>query len=731
MDARSSIAPSAPAGSQPSLQWRRQVALFRRRLPLFLGVALGGFALAAAVIFSIPARYTAVADVMIDLRRERVLELSQVLPDITADAGVVDTEVEVLKSRALAEKVVERLGLEADPEFNPAAFSRPWGWRPAPPHLPATDVLTRAAVVARVEKRLKIARAGFTYVIAISFSDPSGEKAARIANAVAELYLGQQLEAKSQAAHRASDWLGARLGGLRAQVEAAEHAVERYKAAHGLMTLPDSEGATITEQEISNLDAQMASARGERAETEARLSAAEAQIARGGQGDDVGEVLNSPVVQDLRKQRDDAAKQIAELQARYGPRHPELLKATRRLSEIDTQIRQEIARVVSGLKVQAQVARGRSAAIASSLAAAKAALARSNGASVELKELQRNLEAVRTLYQSFLDRSKQTSAQDGMAQADARLISAAQAPMAPAFPNRPLLLLVALAASIVAGLLAIWAAEAHEDGFYAAEDVERRLDVASLAMIPAVVSVGKRPADAPPIDLVFQQPLSAFAEAFRAVKAGLLLNRRAGPIRTVVVASALPGEGKTTTCLCLGRIMAQGGAAVVVVDCDVRRRTLNRLVVKPPGAGLLEVLDGSVELDDALVQDAVTGLQLLPLGESPVVDDVLETAAMDRLLDGLRRRFRVVILDTAPVLMVAETQGLAAKADAVLFLARWRRTPAEAAASAVKLLHAAGAYVAGAVLTQVDPRHAGGGPYGYAADYYPFYRADIGRRTER
>ena len=219
------------------------------------------------------------------------------------------------------------------------------------------------------------------------------------------------------------------------------------------------------------------------------------------------------------------------------------------------------------------------------------------------------------------------------------------------------------------------------------------------------------------------QPLSGFAEAFRALKTELPVNRTSNPIRTIAVTSALPGEGKTTTCLCLGRIVARSGAATILVDCDLRRRAMSRLLSTPPKAGLLEVLSGAVDLEDALISDGASGLMLLPLGDEALADDgIFESAAMTRLLETLRRRFKTVLLDTAPVLMVADTARLAGKVDAVLLLARWGKTPSEAAAAAIKRLEGAGAYVAGAALTQVDLRYAKRDVYPLAADYYPFYR---------
>jgi capsular exopolysaccharide synthesis family protein len=723
MDARSASArplSALEAAHRPLLEWRRQLFLFRRRRSLFLIVVALGLLLTAAAVLVLPVRYVAGAEVVIEPRREQALDLRQSPSAAPADNAAIDTEVELLKSRALVERVVETLGLEKDAEFEPTlrpTFSRVLAGAWSSPKNRAQ------AVVNRVQRRLKVARIGFTAVIAVSFASRSPEKAASIANVFTTLYLQQQLDAKSDASRRTADLLNARLGGLRAEVDAAEHAVERYKAAHGLMTLTDSQGATSTEQEVSNLDGQLATARGARAEAEARLSAALAQTADGRPGDDVGEVLSSPVVQELRKQRDEVGKQIAELDGRYGPRHPDLLKAQRQRTELDAEITQEIGRVVSNLKAQVEVARSRYAAIASAVAGAKSEQAKINNASVELRGLQQNLDAVRTLYQAFLDRSKQTLAQDGMAQADARLVAPAKAPTAPAFPDRLLLLGAGLTASLLGGLLALWIAEAREDGLYAPEDLERRLGLPCLGLIPAIEKLSGDKAGGP-MALVLTQPFSAFAETFRTLKAGLSLAAASGPVRTIAVVSALPEEGKTTTCMCLGRIVARSGSPTVVVDCDLRRQAMSRLLAAPPRAGLLDVLSGRASIEDALVQDEAPGLWLLPIGDDAKGDeDVFQSVATTELLDALKRRFRVVILDTAPVLLVAETAALAAKADAVLLLARWGKTPADAAAGAIKRLESGGAYLAGAALTKVDLRHVDSRAYPYAADYYPFYPA--------
>lgn len=709
MDARSDVRAYAPPSSDTSRSLKRQWALLRRRRGLFLIVTGGTFALAAALLFAWPSRYDAVAEVMIDARRERVLDVPQVLQDLPAESSVVDTEVEVLKSRALAEAAVRQLHLDQNPQF--AAKD-------------AAPDRRRALAVEAFRKSVSVNRIGLTYVIAVTARARSPALAASLANTLVSLYLRQQQDGKAAAALRASQWLNSRLGGLRDEVETAEAAVERYKAANGLMTLGERESATATEQEVAALDAQLAAARADEGGAKARLAAARSAMSGSGSGDVLGEGVISQAVQDLRVQRDALAERIAEMQSRYGPRHPDLIKAERGLADIDARIRRETDQAVANLDTQAKVAEGRSAALAARLAGAEGRLARNNDASVRLKELERDRDAARGVYPSFLERSKQTLAQDGLAQPDARLLSAATPPTRPAFPNRPLGLAAALIGATGLGLLVIWSVEALADGLYDAEDVERRLSSACLALIPDAASLTRRGASlsGSPADLFLGEAPAALMESLRTLRALLSAPDGAGPLRTLAVASALPGEGKTTTCLALGRMIASKGASAVVVDCDMRRRTMSRLIAAPPEIGLLDVIHGETELDLALHRDA-TGLAIMPLGDAaPWDESVLESPAMDSLLDALRRRFRFVLLDTAPVLLAPETRALSAKTDAVLFLARWGRTRGDAAAEALRRLEEAGAYVAGAALTMADLRRTSSSRYPPQPDDYPFYR---------
>ncbi len=725
-----SIAPASNAGAM-MLDLNVVIATFRRRLRLFAAVALAVFV--AVLLFTLQAtpRYTATAEVMLDVRKEQISDVSAVLSGLPADSSVVDTEVEVLRSRSLASRVVNQLKLDRDPYFNPyletakgPASWLPWAKKAAAPGAVVDPVelqRRREKIVDRVLAGLSVRRAGMTYLIAIDYTHPQPEQAAKLANAFADLYLTEQLEAKFDATTKANEWLDTRVAELRDQLQAAEAAVQQYKIANNLLS---AEGATLTEQEISGLNQQLASARASQAETDARLSIARNQLARGSNGEDVGESLNSPVVQQLRKQRAEQSAKVADLGGRYGERHPDLLKAKRELADIDSQIQDEIRRIISNLEAQAQVARQRTGSMAGSVSASRGALAGNNRAGVRLGELERKADAVRTLYESLLSRFKQTTASQGIEQPDARVVSQAKIPTSPSYPKPSLNLALGLGAALMAGLGAVVLAEILMAGLFTEDEVEHRLGLPYLGSVPLLSSAvdDKLARTTSPADYLLTKPLSGFAESFRKLRAAILFSKVGEPVKVIAITSSLPGEGKTTTTFSLARTLATSGANVVVVDCDLRQSAINRFLPETPSIGLIEVLNGVATLDQALYTDA-SGAKVLPLAKTANTPrDVLGSAAMARLLVELRQRFDVVLLDTAPLLAIADTRILAPSTDAVVMLARWKKTPVKAITSALSLLHGKGIFVAGVALTQVDLKAQGRYGYGDANYYYKSYR---------
>lgn len=700
------------AGAQP--RWRQgtdlrsYLRLLIRRRWLFLIVALGTLAAVVGSTLLMTPTYSATVRLQLERLQPNVLAPEQMVTGEIADSAAVDTEVEVLQSFSLLRKVVDRLQLERHPLFRTET--------------PVPIEPRRTQIARALGKDLDARRIGTTYLIEVSYSSPSATLAAEVSNAVARTYLDEQLRSKLGDTQDASRWLNSRLSGLRSQVLAAEAAVQRYKAQHGLLS---AEGKTLTEQEISNLNTQLAAARAAEAEQRAKLDTARAQLARGSSGDDVGEALGSDVVQQLRQQMTTVRQMLADLRGRYGPKHPDIQKAQRQLRDIENEIRAEIRRIISNLEAQSEIARKRTASIEASLAGVRSQLAVNNDAAVRLAELERNAESVRALYQSFLDRFKQTTAQQGIEKPSALIQSAAVVPSWPNWPNIPYFLIIGTVLGMVLGLLAVIFKEALDTSLVSTEDVEEGLGVAALGQIPMLASTidDRRLRHMAPEDFVVAKPLSAFAEAFRALKVSLTPLRAAERPRVVAITSALPDEGKTTTAFCLARTAALGGTSVIVVDCDDRRQGLTRLAGRTPPVGLIEVLRGEARLQDAKLRDEATDADLLLMAEGTVpTENPLANERFDALLAELRRDYEMVILDTPPLLPAADARVIAAKADAAVLICRWRKTARDAAITAIRQLMSAGAPLWGAVLTQVDVREQVRAGYGDSIQYARSYR---------
>ena len=739
------LTPSAKLeGAQEAGDLNQVLATFRRRSRLFMAV---GVVIVAAVMLETlqqTPRFTATANVMIDTRKHSVDNIQAVLSDLPDDTGVVDTEVEILKSRSLAERVVNTLKLDQDSEFNPslvkpnpvrAAINAPIAALKSMTHAlsPSASPQSRLeaeslsaqkqheSVVDHVLKALEVRRSGLTYVINIQFQSKDPAKAALIANTFADRYLMEQLEAKFDATQQATQWLNERLAELEPQVQAAESAVASYKSSHGLLA---AENSTLTEQEISQLNGQLATAQAEQAEQDARVRTAQQSLASGATGEEIAGAMNSDVMKNLRAQRAQVSQQAADLETKYGPKHPDVIKIQRQLADIDVQIKQELARVVGGLQSEDQVARQRTSSIMASLQRTKGTLAGNNQSGVELADLQRKADAASTLYNSLLNRAKETSTDQGSEQSDARVVSRAKIPIRPSFPNVTLNLIIGIVLGLIGGVGAVLLMEALDSGLATSEDVERILGVPHLGAIPSLDSTTDGKASGiPPGRYIVEKPLSAFAESFRNLRASILFSKVDTPVKVAILTSSLPGEGKTTTTFCLGRSMAMSGARTIVVDCDLRRRNINRMLDIEPAVGLIEVLQGVATLDEAIVLDKPSGAHFLPLAKSVYTPkDLFGSAAMDRLLAELRQRYDIVLLDTAPVIPVSDTRILAPKADIVVFLVQWRRVPRKAVEAAFAMLTSVGAEIAGVALTLVDAREQAKYGYGDAGYYYRSYR---------
>jgi len=700
------VAPFSPTvhkGAARTVDPRLYLSILKRHFKLFALVFCA--VLLGVGLFTLmqPRRYTATTEILLDPRKEHVASTEEVLSSLPAESNVVDTEVEVVTSPELARRVVTTLHLDRDPEF--AAVRQ------------ADDRKRLERTVEAVSKGLSVRRAGLTYVIKLSFMSTDPNKAALIANKFSELYVTQQVEAKQGATAAASTWLASRLADLRKQVLGDEQAVQQYKIDNNLQS---AAGTNLTEQEIAAYNQSLSAALVQVAEDRARLETARSQLAAGSKGDDVGEALASKVIQELRTQRATLSEKVTVLQHDFKPGYPPLDRAKEELADVDEQIQQEIKRTITNLDAKLRVSERRASAIDANLSGAKGALTSNTRASVRLNELERTAQASKTLYESYLSRYKETSSQQGLAQADARIASWAEPPTRMSSPKLFVMGFVGIMLALAAGTGAIALAEYLRSGLQTSDDVAQGLQAQPLGAIPELKSVARGARSA--VDHVVDKRLSAFPESFRSLRASVL-GIDPGRIRTVAVTSALPREGKSTTAICLARTAALQGWRVLLIDSDLRRPTVSGMFEGSPKLGLLDVLFGRCRLGDAVVRDPDSGTDLLLLIKTQETEqDVFGTPAFSALLAEAKAGYDLVILDTAPVLPIADTRVLAQKVDGVLCVARWKKTPRRAVGQALHILESLHANVLGVVLTRVDMAAQASTGYGEPEYFYKYYK---------
>lgn len=653
------------------------VGFFRRRMNIIIACAVLAMLAGLAISLLSPKVYRAEATVMLLEQSAGMPTSDQPLPPAaTLSSQLVDTQVEIIRSRDMAQRVAAALNIDR-----------------------GMDQRQRRELYDEMQEKVGARRTGTSYALAIAYDAAYPSDARQIANEYARQFASWQTRQEEDRNAQVRQQVEERLVKLRQQAQADTNALQQYRIANNLLS---TSGASLTEQEISNYNLEVTRARAAAAEDSARLQTALAQLRSGSSGDDVGEALGSPVVSSLRTQEGELGGEVANLRARYGPNHPQLIRTREQLAEVREQIQAEIGRVISNLRAKKQVSEDRLSAIAASLAGARSKLAANNAAMVGLSELERAAEASQGIYDTYLGSYKQLLAAEGTAKPMARILSLANDPLKPISPNLKLNLALALVIGLGVGLLAAYVADALFHGLMSAHDVEHDLGEICLASIPLLASVhaGKPHA----VAAIRDNPRSVFTESFRVLSTAID-QAALEHAQVIAITSALPGEGKTVMSCCLSHVLAADGERTMLIDCDLRRRGISRLLdVGPDQPGLIEVLNGTSTIDfDELMRDRV--LCVLPLGPKTDASDTLLTGQpFIDLLDRLRQHFDRIILDLPPILPIAASRTIACRADAVVLAAQWCKTSSFAIRTARGRLHKDLVNVVGVALNQVDLR---------------------------
>ena len=714
-----------------AIDLRQLQDFFWRRWKLILAAAAAVMALAFLVLLTIAPRYTATAQVLLEPRKEKVFGADNILPELNLDSGNIDSQLAVIQSINMLRRVVEKEKLTADPEFGQAppagllslllglfasedaqqtALAKPDGAIPP-------DVLRS---IGRLRGALEVTRVNRTYILAIAVTSQDPAKATRLANAVADAYVVDQLDARYDAAKRASTWLAERMEGLQEQLRQSEQAVAAFRKEHNLQATSSGENKiTISDQQLSDLNGKLIAARADTAEKRAKYEQAVHVTTHGGNLQAIPDVVRSNVISSLRTQQAEVARKEADLSAHYGDQHPLVINTRAERRDIERSISAEVQRILVNLKNDYDVAKSREDSLQASLYEATGQTGQDNGVAVRLRELERLNTANKTLFDNFLSRTNITREQASFEEREARVISPATKPGAPSFPKKGLVEALAGVVGLLLGVGGSVALDMLNSGFMTPRELEDKVGYPVLAAIPLLAEKDRKVDDeiVDPGRYLIAKPLSRYAEVVRSIRVGIRMADVDNPAKVILITSAIPDEGKSTLAQSLAFSAVRAGERVLLIDCDLRHPSLSKYFGLEAKPGLVDFLTNSVPFEDVIARQ--NGLTILPAGmKSQNPPDLLGSARFKHLVEKLREVFDYIIIDSSPVEPVIDAKVLSAIVDKVVFAVRWQTTKRELVASNLEFF-ARQQKLAGVALNMIDeaktPRY---GAYAHYSGYY-------------
>ena len=741
-----------PAPDTETLSVRRLLSILKRRKYLIAGVMVVIITIAVMMIQQITPLYSASTKIVVEPNRSNVVDIEQVVSGVAPDYYTNETEAEVIRSRSLAYKAVDLLDLTDRPMFNPLLRTPQPSLREqvvesvkvfflgligtpedvaelenkdeaeaqaANPLLQLSPdqlkTFLRESAAAQYQGGLSVSPSPRSRVITISYTSTDPAFAAEAANATAKIYIQDQLESLSTATSDAGDFLQRRVNELRDRVITQEQEIARYRADAGII---DQGGITVFQQQLARANEELSNARIARSDAEARFDQVEDLLRSGAGLETAAAVLNSELISRLREQEAQVIRSLSEFKTQLRPGHPRLQLAEGELTDLRAAIEREVQKIASNLRNEVQLSRVREANIRSELERIENTLDEQNEAQATLQSLASELSANKQLFETFLERLKETDILENTEQkADARVISAAQVPGGPFFPNKNLMIAAAVVFSAFVGFALAFVAEFMDSGFRSTAQLENQSGVAALGMVPALTrnqAEGKRPHE-----FALARPNSTFGEAIRSVRTALMLSSVDKPPKTVLITSSIPGEGKTSTSLSIASTAAKSGQRVIILDCDLRNSSLHAYLNVPNQRGLSDFLAGQAELEDVIEIHPTSTLHYITAGSrAPNPTDMLSSDEMRGLIRRLSDMYDMVILDTPPLMAVSDALVLMRDVDRTLFLVRWEKTRRETVLAGIKQALEAGANIAGTVLTQVNVKKHASYDYGDSGYYY-------------
>ena len=701
------------------LAWAQQRLILRTAALVVLAAIL--------TVLLLPTIYASSAVVMLDPRKNSVTDTSQVLSQLEGDPASLQNQIQILTSRDLEARVAAKLRLQDDAEFNPlmappgigrlmtdlGAILNPRNWFDGNDgNVNSQHILDRT--LDNFQKHISVGANGLSTAITVMATSRDAAKAARIANALVNAYIADQVATKRNAASGAGVWLNQRIRDLAQQMQQQSTAIAAYKAVHGLND--SAPGSSLVDQQMAGINSQIVQARSDLAEKQAQSDRVQT-LMHAGNGADIAQVISSPLIVQLRTQQAELIRQEGELSTQYGPLHPKTKALAAERADLDQKIAQEVDRLAGSIASDVSVARAHLNSLEASLSGVVHQQTAQNMARVELDALQSNAASTRTQYEAFVGRLRQTQDQDTTVMPDSRVISSASVPTAPISPKRTLIVLASMPLGLLLGLMIVLLRERfHYPPTFRA--LPAPLDGRAMPAF-RTASASRRPPsfleppiptwNGPPIladfpdlvslktgDIVLDQPGSPYA--YRMAALVRQLESRDGAA-VIAMTSAASDDGKSAIGVSLARAAARMGKKVVLLDCDPAQ-TAKRAMRIPANGGIYDVLSGTAPLNKILIKDPRSEAFVLTMSRQPPnMTTMFGSNQMKRLIRLLRDNCDMVVMDCGRA-NAPETWLLARLSDATLLVSRKGVLNTPAMSKSVNILSAAKVAPLGLIVTR-------------------------------
>lgn len=694
--------------------------LYKRRLVILAAVVLG-IALSAAYLARQPKIYTAVAIVEYDPTPPRPLGSEVEAVDDPVESfwmsqEFYETQNRILASRTVAERTVVRLGLHRDLRFL-------FGERP-PPNARPVSVLAAAE---KLRSRTKVELVRGTRLVNVKVDDTDPARAARIANGIVASYLEKTVEDRTSSTLGALDWLRGQLGTVQGQLESSELALHDFKQQNNILSVSLEDRQNMITNQLEGLTASMTETRRRRVELGSRVRALRAAIAADPMSAHAMAIDENPEVVELRSRYRTRTAECEALATRYGAEHPDMQACAREITSIRDSMRATISGILDAAQSTLREVEGVESGLATELERVNHAGLELNLREIEYQRLLRERETNAKLFGVLLDRTAETNVTRFLRVAFMRVVDEANPPGAPSAPRKTLGVALGALIGLAIGLLLAILLRFFDRTLHGTEELSA-LGLGVLGVVPDVGGRRRRgfrrkTEEQPKVGLeLLRNPRSPFAESFRSIRTSLAFLGAAKGVRTLLVASAGPGDGKTTVSVNLCAALAQNQLNVLLIDTDLRRPNVHRSLGIENDRGVSSVLIGDATLEACVVHLEDGGFDVLTCGPIPPnPSELIDADGFDRLVAHALARYDRVVFDSPPVGVVADAMILARHADVAVIVTRPGWTPRDLLKQCVQKLRAANAHVAGAIVNAVrtDDLTYGGAAYYYGrSDYY-------------